>query len=170
MARKSKVSRNTVRRILRQGTSGSTQCTALGRPRAATAFESTVQPILDAENDLPTVEILRRLRDQGHSEGKDPVYRLVRRLPKIVTLPMARSEGLAGGFSQIDFGRVRVRYDDGTQELLHCFASRLKWSRWVHVELVPNEQVEAQVRALLNASSPSAAFPWRVSSTIRRPS
>jgi transposase len=151
VARKSKVSRNTVRRNLRQGTSGSTRGTALGRPPAATAFESTVQQTLATENDLPTVEILRRLRDQGYSEGKDPVYRLVRRLRKVVIPPMVRFEGLAGEFCQNDFGHVRVRYDDGTVELLHFFASRLKWSRWVHVELVPNEQVESLVRALLNA-------------------
>lgn len=60
-----------------------------------------------------------------------------------------RFEGVAGEFSQHDFGHVRVTYDTGRTETLHFFASRLKFSRWSHVMLVPNEKIEALVRALL---------------------
>jgi hypothetical protein len=42
-----------------------------------------------------------------------------------------------------------VRFLDGAIRRVHFLASRLKYSRWVQVSLVPNEQVEALVRALV---------------------
>src|SRR5208282_265594 len=133
IARKLGIARNTVRRILRQGPVPPSTVKALGRPKLATGFEGAIESILRETPDLLTVEILRRLRGAGYSGGKDPVYRLVRQLRRTVTSPIVRFEGVAGEFCQNDFGHVRVRYDDGSLELLHFFASRLKWSRWVHV-------------------------------------
>ncbi len=109
--------------------------------------------------EVPTFEVLRRLRQNGYSGGKNPVYQLVRRLRATVTPPLVRFEGAAGEFCQCDFGHVRVRYDDGALEVLHFFAPRLKWSRWVHVELVPNEQAEAQARSLLVAFASFGGVP-----------
>ena len=40
--------------------------------------------------------------------------------------PLVRFEGLAGEFSQHDFGEVEIRYQDGTTEHVHFFASRLE--------------------------------------------
>jgi hypothetical protein len=45
---------------------------------------------------------------------------------------------------------VHVGYQDGTEEIVHFFASRLKYSRWAEVTLVPDEQVERLVRALVD--------------------
>ncbi|MCI4324241.1 MAG: IS21 family transposase [Thermoplasmata archaeon] len=149
----------TVKRIVQQGRVDPPSPLALGRPRVAVAYEERTRVILSETGDLPTVEILRRLREQGYTGGKNPVYQMVRHLRQVVTPPMVRFEGLAGEFCQNDFGHVRVRYDDGTEELLHFFTSRLKWSRWVHVELVPNEQVEALVRALLAAFDSFGGVP-----------
>ncbi|MFY9344994.1 MAG: IS21 family transposase [Planctomycetota bacterium] len=58
-------------------------------------------------------------------------------------------EGLAGEFSQHDFGMVDVCYANGSVERIQFFASRLKHSRWAHVELTPDQRVESLVRALL---------------------
>lgn len=51
-------------------------------------------------------------------------------------------EGLPGEFSQHDFGQIDVRFLDGSTRRVHSLASRLKYSRWVQVSLVSNEQVE----------------------------
>ena len=40
------------------------------------------------------------------------------------------------------FGEVIVRYQDGGEAKVHFFASRLKYSRWVEVTLVPDERVD----------------------------
>lgn len=149
IARKAGVSLRTVRRIVDQGDVEPPPRPPIGRPPVALAFEEAARKILSDDGGPPTVEVLRRLRQQGYSGGKNPVYQMVHRLRKVLVPPMIRFEGLAGEFSQNDFGHVRVRYDDAPQETLHFFASRLKWSRWVYVEIVPNEQVEALVRALL---------------------
>ncbi len=60
-----------------------------------------------------------------------------------------RFEGVAGEFSQHDFGQVELRYLDGTHERLHFFVSRLKYSRWVDVRVVEDEGVESLVRSLI---------------------
>jgi transposase len=159
VARKADVSLHTVQRVLRGDASDEPPPRRMGRPPLAAPFEGTVRGFLEERTDLPTVEVLRRLREQGYSGGKNPVYQMVRRLRKVVTPPLLRFEGLVGEFCQNDFGHVRVRYDDGTEEILHFFASRLKWSRWVYVELVPNEQVEALVRALLAAFDSFGGVP-----------
>ncbi len=59
-----------------------------------------------------------------------------------------RFEGLPGEFSQHDFGHVDVRFVDGRKKRVHFFASRLKYSRFVAVSLVDNEQTETIVRCL----------------------
>lgn len=160
IAKKAGLARNTVRRILRGGSVPTVPLRVpLGRPALASPFETSCERLLRDSPDLPTVEILRRLRAEGYLGGKDPVYRLVRRLRRSVTPPIVRFEGLPGEFAQCDFGHVRVGYDDGTTEILHFFAARLKWSRWVHVEIVPNEQVESLVRALLSAFDSFGGVP-----------
>ena len=159
VARRAQVSLDTVQRVLRADLGRDTTLRRVGRPPLAVPFEEAVRTILAEAGDLPTVEVLRRLRELGYSGGKNPVYQMVRRLRHLVTPPIVRFEGFAGEFCQNDFGHVRVRYDDGAVELLHFFASRLKWSRWVHVELVPNEQVEALARSLLAAFASFGGVP-----------
>ncbi len=159
VARKTEVGLRTVKRIVHQGSLDPPPRRPVGRPSIAFSFEATVRAILSTDGDLPTVEVLRRLREEGYAGGKNPVYQMVRRVRKVVTPPLVRFEGLVGEFCQNDFGHVRVRYGNGAEELLHFFASRLKWSRWVYVELVPNEQVEALVRALLAAFDSFGGVP-----------
>jgi transposase len=125
----------------------------------AQPFDEAVKQILSAEPELPTVEIMRRVRLAGYDGRKTAFYEMVRALRPIVTRPMVRFEGVAGEFSQNDFGQVRVKYDDGTVEIIHFFAARLKWSRWMHVEIVENEQVESLVRALLSSFESFGGVP-----------
>jgi transposase len=158
-ARKAGISRNTVKRILRNDPPLEADRRPVGRPPIAVPFEGSVRAVLTEQWDLPTVEVLRRLRHAGYTGGKNPVYQLVRRLRRTLTAPLIRFEGLPGEFVQCDFGHVRIGYDDGTTEILHFFAARLKWSRWVYVELVENEQVESLVRALLSAFESFGGVP-----------
>lgn len=122
----------------------------VGRPSMVAAFEPFVAELLASEPALATVEVLHRLRGAGYGGGKSAAYALVRRLrPKRPEPPMVRFEGLAGEFSQHDFGSVKVTYADGTGETVHFFVSRLKYSRHSHVVVVADEKVESLVRALL---------------------
>jgi transposase len=134
----------------------------IGRPSRVEAFGSDVQQILQDEPSLPTVEVLSRLRSLGYTGGKSAIYELVRSLhPKSGPAPEVRFEGVAGEFSQHDFGSVNVTYADGSGEKIHFFASRLKYSRWTHVVLVPDEKVEALIRALLKSFESFGGVPLR---------
>jgi hypothetical protein len=63
---------------------------------------------------------------------------------------LVRFEGLAGEFTQHDFGHVEVRFLNGTEQRVHFFASRLKYSRWVEVTIVPDERTETLVRTFVD--------------------
>jgi len=121
----------------------------VGRPSVVGPWRERLAAVLAAEPELKTVEILHRLREQGYRGGKTVLYELAHELRPHRTVPLVRFEGVPGEFSQHDFGQVRVRYLSGGQECLHFFASRLKYSRWVDVRLVPDEGVESLVRSLL---------------------
>ncbi len=122
----------------------------IGRPSKAEPFRSFLVSELMAQPDVLAVELLRRARNKGYTGGKSALYELVKELRPERLRPIVRFEGLPGEFSQHDFGQVDVKYDDGRVERVHFFASRLKYSRWVQVSLVDNEQVEALVRAMVD--------------------
>jgi transposase len=107
-----------------------------------------VQQILEKDPALLSVEVLRRARVAGYRGGKTALYELSAAVRPVKTEVEMRFEGLPGEFSQHDFGQIEVPYDDGRSERVHFFASRLKWSRWVEVTLVPNEVAETLIRTL----------------------
>ncbi len=121
------------------------------------------------EPTLRSVELLHRARLAGYT-GAEAIYALAQTLRTRDVTPLVRFEGLAGEFSQHDFGEVLVRYLDGTEEKIHFFASRLKYSRWVEVTIVRDQRVEALVRTLVEHLAAFGAFRWSRSSTGRRPS
>lgn len=130
-----------------------------GRPSKVEAFRLVVAEVLAAEPELPTMEILFRVRERGYDGGKSAVYDLVAEMRSPVSAPLVRFEGLPGEFSQHDFGEVIVRYASGAKEKLHFFASRLKYSRWVHVRVVPDQKVESLMRSLLLAFESFGGVP-----------
>ena len=163
------VSKRSVQEILKEppitvsGGAATPKCRGVGRPSQVEAFRAAVAAVLAEEPSLPTVEVLHRLRVRGYAGQKSALYALVRRLrakPKPEP-PLVLFEGLAGEFSQHDFGQVDVSYADGSRERVHFFVSRLKFSRWTHVVLVPDEKVEALVRALLAGFEAFGGVPVR---------
>jgi transposase len=169
VAQKTGVSKRTVTRIAQEprieglGEAGISRARQVGRPSQTGEFREAVEGILKEEPDLPTIEILHRLRVQGYEGGKSAAYELVNTLrgpaPSRV---MVRFEGLPAEFAQFDFGQVRVRYLSGESETLHFAAYRLKYSRWVHVEVVSNEQIEPLCRSLVRGFEASGGVPLQV--------
>ena len=122
----------------------------VGRPSKADAYRDVLVQALTEEPRLRSVELLHRARQAGYAGGKSAIYALAQTLRVHAVTPLVRFEGLPGEFSQHDFGEVRVRYQDEREEIVHFFASRLKYSRWAAVTLVADEQVESLVRALVD--------------------
>lgn len=119
---------------------------SIGRPAKAEPMRAVIAEILALEPTLLSVEILRRAKLKGYKGGKSALYDLIRTVRPKPIRPMVRFEGLPGEFTQHDFGQVEVRFLSGTREVVHFFASRLKYSRWVEVTIVPDERAETLVR------------------------
>lgn len=131
----------------------------IGRPAKAEPFRVLVAQLLATEPDLLSVEILRRAKLAGYSGGKTALYDLVSAIRPTTVRPLVRFEGLPGEFSQHDFGQVDVRFLDGTRKRVHFFASRLKYSRWVEVTIVPDQCAETLVRALVDHFAAMGGIP-----------
>lgn len=157
------VSQRSIRRIVKEPEvttvepSASERRKGAGRPSEVNEYADEIVTWLSeardpADGPLKSQEVLARLRQKGYTGGKTAVYELVKRLrlPKTV-VPIVRFEGLPGEFSQHDFGQRRVQYADGRIQVVKFFASRLKYSRYVDVQVVDNEQQETVVRCLLRA-------------------
>ena len=122
----------------------------IGRPSKAEPFRSLIVEHLTKEPHLLSLELVRRARLSGYKGGKSALYELIHSIrPKRIRL-VTRFEGLPGEFSQHDFGEVDVDFLDGRKKRVHFFASRLKYSRWTEVSLVPDETVESLVRAMVD--------------------
>jgi transposase len=131
----------------------------IGRPAKAEPFRGLLAEWLAKEPELLSVEVLRRTKLAGYSGGKSALYELVSTLRPTTVRPLVRFEGLPGEFSQHDFGQVEVRFLDGTRKRVHFFASRLKYSRWVEVTIVPDECAETLVRALVDHFAAIGGIP-----------
>ena len=104
--------------------------------------------MLAAEPRLKSLEVLRRLRERGCTGGKSTAYALAKRLRPQAVRPICRFEGVAGEFSQHDFGEVQVAWTAGGRQKVVCFASLLKHSRHAVVTPVADQRVENLVRTL----------------------
>jgi transposase len=140
----------------------------IGRPSKAEAYRDVLVQALTEDPELRSVELLHRARLAGSTGGKSAVYALAQTLRVHTITPVVRFEGLPGEFSQHDFGEVWVTYHDGTERKVHFFASRLKYSRWVEVSLVPDERVESLVRAVVEHLAAFGGIPLVTVSIGRR--
>ena len=131
----------------------------VGRPSKAEAYRDVLVQALTEDPTLRSVELLHRARLAGYRGGKSAVYALAQTLRVRTVTPLVRFEGLPSEFSQHDFGEVWVTYQDGAEEKVHFFASRLKYSRWVEVSLVPDERVETLVRVLVEHLAAFGGIP-----------
>lgn len=173
VAQQFRVSRRTIERIAREEKIRSDadgiirrdgeEASPVGRPRVTEAIRVRVQALVLEDSDRPPGEICRLLKEEGTSLGLSTVYRVLAGVR--ATIPEAllvRFEGVAGEFAQFDFGEAAIRLEDGSRRTVHFAAYGLKYSRWVHVVLVPNERAEALIRSLLESFAASGGVPLRV--------
>lgn len=131
----------------------------IGRPSLAEPFRPCVVELLARDPALLSVEIFRRAKLVGYAGRKSALYDLIRAIRPKSPRPVVRFEGLPGEFSQHDFGQVDVRFLEGTTKRIHFFASRLKYSRWAEVTIVPDEQTETLVRTLVDHFAAIGGIP-----------
>ncbi len=133
------------------------------RGRPSKADEKLVEWLRKELGDDPTMmatELLRRSRERGYTGGKSALSELVKGLrPSPKVEPVVRFEGLPGEYAQFDFGEVWVKLDGERREKVLFFAGRLKYSRFMHVVLVPNQNSETVVRSLIECLAAFGGSP-----------
>jgi transposase len=118
-------------------------------PKADDAMVERFRLLLEGEPTLPATEALRRAREWGFRGGRSQTAALVKKLrPKPRKEPIVRFEGLPGEYAQFDLGECVVPFVSTGKERVQFFAGRLKFSRYMHVVLVPDQQAETLVRSL----------------------
>lgn len=119
-------------------------------PKADPAMVERIRLLLEAEPKMPATEVLRRAREWGFEGGRSQTAQLVKALrPAPRKEPVVLFEGLPAEYAQFDFGECEVHFTATGKERVQFFGGRLKFSRFMHVELVPNQQAETLVRSLL---------------------
>ena len=88
----------------------------VGRPSKAEPFRKFLVGELVKQPDVMALELLRRARNEGYDGGKTALYELVKELRPEKVRPVVRFEGVAGEFSQHDFGHVDVQFIDGRKQ------------------------------------------------------
>ena len=131
-----------------------------GRPSKTADYRELVASMLEAQPGLKTLEVLRRARLAGYDGGKTALYALVRELRPRAVRPICRFEGVAGEFTQHDFGQVRLRWrGNGQLAQVQFFCSRLKFSRFALVGLVDNQRTETLVRSMADHFEQMGGIP-----------
>ena len=152
------VSARSVRRILSEpkpdlaALNGEVTGPGPGRPSTAEPFRHQVATLLETESELSTVELLRRCRESGYTSGKSAFYELVKSLRTpagVGAEQIVRFEGVPGEYAQFDFGERWIEFVGGQRRKVIAFVGRLKYSRHVHVEIVPDQKAETLVRAVV---------------------
>jgi transposase len=125
----------------------------IGRPSKVDDFRKFIVALLEETPDLPSLEILRRIREAGYRGGKTALYALVASIRPKEVKPLIGFEGLPGEFSQHDFGQVDVAFVDGSIRRIHFFASRLKYSRFIRVSVVKRKMRNSEKQGLTTCRS-----------------
>jgi transposase len=131
----------------------------VGRPAKVERFRSFVVAELTKDPHVMSLELLRRAKLAGYDGGKSALYAHIKELRPERPRPMVRFEGLPGEFTQHDFGQVDVSFINGTKKRIRFFASRLKYSRWVQVSIVDNEQAETLARTMVDHFAAIGGIP-----------
>jgi transposase len=125
----------------------------LGRPRKADdAMVERIRLLLADEKSagLSAIEVLRRARQWGYTGGRSQMTELVKTLrPTPRKEPVVRFEGLPGEYTQFDFGEVEIDFTATGKQRIQFFGGRLKFSRFMHVVVVPDQVAETLIRSLL---------------------
>ena len=111
-----------------------------------------IRLLLSDENNvnITAIEVLRRAKEWGFEGGRSQMSELVKRLrPERRKEPVVRFDGLPGEYAQFDFGECVVDFTATGKQRVQFFGGRLKYSRYMHVVLVDNQQSETLLRSLL---------------------
>lgn len=99
--------------------------------------------------ELKSLEIVRRAKQAGYDGGKSALYSLIASVRPRRSRPLALQEKIPGEISRHGVGQVDIRFDDGRTGTVLFLVSRLEYSRWTAVSVIPDAGMETVVRSLV---------------------
>jgi transposase len=147
IAREMGVSRNTVRRYLRDAEAARYKARP-PRPTKLDPFKGYVVERLRAAapERIPASVLLMELRERGYAGGYTMLKMFVASLRPKTIEPLIRFETAPGEQMQVDWAVIRRG-----ENRLSVFVATLGWSRAAYVEFVTDERVETLIEAHENA-------------------
>jgi hypothetical protein len=145
------VSLRSIRRIEEEVRIGSLDGAALSSRRwIGRRFQDLVADELRQNPIRSSAEILRRARAEGYAGSKAVFFSLVARLRSTMGNPLATLVRLPGVVSRHELSEIDILFGDGTRTSVPFLASRLEFSRWTVVSLLPNKGIESLLRGLVD--------------------
>jgi hypothetical protein len=132
----------------------------VGRPSKAQPFRSFVLDLLLKEPNTKSLEIVRRARLAGYDGGKSALYAVIATVRPRKSRPLGVQDKIPGEVVRHGFGQADVRYLDGRTGTVNFLVSRLEYSRWVTVSIVPDQGLETLVRALVGHYQAAGGVPF----------
>jgi len=166
IAREIGVSRNTVRRYLRDGDAERYRQRPRRSGKLASFDDYIAKRLAEAAPDrLAGTVLLRELRERGYTGGytilKD---HLMLQRPLVVAAPVVRFETAPGEQMQVDWAVIRRGADR-----LSVFIATLGWSRAAYIEFVGDERLETLLSCHEHAFLHLAACRGKCCTTICAP-
>jgi transposase len=154
------VSRNTVRRYLREGEAASVRKPGPKRPEKLDAYKDYIAGRMKAAapDVIPAAVLLREIQARGYDGGYTRLKVFVRGLRPVAKAdPVVRFETEPGQQMQADWATVGRGSDK-----LSVFIGTLGWSRTAYVEFCDNEQLETLLSCHENAFTAFPGVPHEV--------
>lgn len=97
---------------------------------------------------------------QGSRSNFYERVKLIREEVEVDKDAVVRFETLPAEQLQVDWGEKTIRYELGEERTEYFFTARLKYSRWMHVEVQEDMQLETLIRCLLRTFERMGGVPW----------
>lgn len=143
IARDLGISRNTVRRYLREGEAEPGPVAGPGRPSELAPYQDWLRRRVEAAapRRLPATALHREIAAFGYTGSVRTVRRFLATLqPALEPEPLVRFETAPGQQAQMDWGEYRL----GKQKI-YCFVGVLGYSRWLYFEYVDSMRSEVLI-------------------------
>jgi hypothetical protein len=165
IARLTGLSLTTIRRIAREpkvdpdADDGGRKRRAVGRPTKAGLFRGAVAEDLRRNPDASSRALLLEAKKRGYTGGKSAMYGLIAQLREEIAVPNLESDSFPGALSEHELASAHAHFVGGGRTRVCFLASRLSYSRWLEVTIVPGWGVEPLLRALVDHFAAMGGVP-----------
>ncbi|HEX2657293.1 MAG TPA: hypothetical protein VHU40_03430 [Polyangia bacterium] len=112
------------------------------------------------EPHLKSLEIVRRAKLAGYEGGKSALYAVIAAVRPRKSRPLGHQDKIPGEVVRHGFGQADIRFLDGRVAEVNFLVTRLEYSRWTAVSIVPDQGLETLVRALVRHYQAAWGVPF----------